>query len=146
MKLTMLSYLKVKLAEMIMDCPVCKSAMIVLELDEVEVDYCTDCEGIWLDAGELELLLGGATQSDSLLASFQPAKTPERKRKCPICLKKMDKVLLGDAANKKELIDRCPKNHGLWFDRGELQEILKMGHFDNEGRVQTLLGGLFCAE
>jgi hypothetical protein len=142
----MLSYLKVKLAEMIMDCPVCKSAMIVLELDEVEVDYCTDCEGIWLDAGELELLLGGATQSDSLLASFQPAKTPERKRKCPICLKKMDKVLVGDAANKKELIDRCPKNHGLWFDGGELQEILKMGHFDNEGRVQTLLGGLFCAE
>ncbi|MHC5083719.1 MAG: zf-TFIIB domain-containing protein, partial [Planctomycetota bacterium] len=25
-----------------MDCPVCKTAMIVLELDEVEVDYCTD--------------------------------------------------------------------------------------------------------
>ena len=42
-----------------MDCPVCKdSAMIVLEMDEVEVDYCTECEGIWLDAGELEILLG----------------------------------------------------------------------------------------
>ena len=32
-----------------MDCPVCKNAMIVLELAEVEVDYCTDCSGIWLD-------------------------------------------------------------------------------------------------
>ena len=94
----MLSYLKVKLAEIIMDCPVCKSAMIVLELDEVEVDYCTDCEGIWLDAGELELLLGGAAASDALLGSFQSAKTAEQKRKCPICLKKMDKVLVGDAA------------------------------------------------
>ena len=96
-----------------MDCPVCKqSAMIVLELDEVEVDYCCDCEGIWLDAGELELLLGGASQSEALLASFQPADTPEQKRKCPICLKKMDKVLIGNA-DMQELIDRCGHNHGL---------------------------------
>ncbi len=41
-----------------MDCPVCKNAMITLELQEVEIDYCIDCGGIWLDAGELELLLG----------------------------------------------------------------------------------------
>ena len=26
------------------------------------------------------------------------------------------------------------------------QEVLKMGHFDEEGRVRNLLGGLFCAE
>jgi len=129
-----------------MDCPVCKSAMIVLELDEVEVDYCTECEGIWLDAGELELLLGGATQSEALLASFQPEKTDEKRRKCPICLRKMDKVLVGDAAGGQELIDRCGKAHGLWFDRGELQNVLKMGQFDDEGRIRTLLGGLFCAE
>ena len=129
-----------------MDCPVCKSAMIVLELDEVEVDYCCDCEGIWLDAGELELLLGGASQSESLLTSFQPANTTEQKRKCPICLKKMDKVLVGETEGKQELIERCAKNHGLWFDGGELQQVLKMGNFDDESRVQTLLGGLFCAE
>ena len=129
-----------------MDCPVCKSAMIILELDEVEVDYCTDCEGIWLDAGELELLLGAATVSQALLTSFQPAKTNEKKRKCPICLKKMDKVLFADTADKQELIDRCPKKHGLWFDRGELQRVLKMGRFDDEGRVRTLLGDLFCTE
>jgi Zn-finger nucleic acid-binding protein len=41
-----------------MDCPVCQDAMITLELSDVENDYCTDCGGIWLDAGELELLLG----------------------------------------------------------------------------------------
>ena len=42
-----------------MDCPVCKeSAMVTLELNDVEIDYCMQCEGIWLDAGELEILLG----------------------------------------------------------------------------------------
>ena len=31
--------------------------MITLELEDVEIDHCLDCGGIWLDAGELELLL-----------------------------------------------------------------------------------------
>ena len=129
-----------------MDCPVCKdAAMIVLELDEVEVDYCTDCEGIWLDAGELELLLGDAAGTESLLRSFQAANTPETKRKCPICLRKMDKVLVGSEGTSQELIDRCGHNHGLWFDRGELQNVLKMGNFDDEGRIKALLGDLFCS-
>ena len=130
-----------------MDCPVCKtSAMIVLELDEVEVDYCTECQGIWLDAGELELLLGGAAGAESLIKSFQEAKTDEKRRKCPICLRKMDKVHVGEPGGKQELIDRCAHNHGLWFDRGELENILKLAHFDDAGRVKQLLGGLFSYE
>ena len=130
-----------------MDCPVCKdSAMIVLELDEVEVDYCTECEGIWLDAGELELLTGGAAGAEALLESFKTAETSEKKRKCPICLRKMDKVHVGDVEGKQELIDRCAHNHGLWFDRGELQNVLKLAQFDDNGRIKALLGNLFCSE
>ena len=37
-----------------MECPRCKSAAVILELAGVEIDYCPDCGGIWLDAGELE--------------------------------------------------------------------------------------------
>jgi Zn-finger nucleic acid-binding protein len=40
-----------------MNCPTCKSAMITLELAEVEVDHCVHCGGIWLDTGELEVLM-----------------------------------------------------------------------------------------
>ena len=40
-----------------MECMVCQEPMIVLELDDIEIDYCVICAGIWLDAGELELLL-----------------------------------------------------------------------------------------
>ena len=53
---------------------------------------------------------------------------------------------VGAADEQREILDRCKKQHGLWFDRGELQTILKMGHFDDEGRVELLLGGLFHAE
>ncbi|MCI0498339.1 MAG: zf-TFIIB domain-containing protein [Planctomycetales bacterium] len=129
-----------------MDCPICKTAMIVLELEEVEIDYCTQCAGIWLDAGELELLLDNADRADSLLRSFTVAKADEKKRKCPICLKKMEKVRVGSDEDRPELIDRCPKNHGLWFDRGELQEVLRRGHFDDAGRIRRLLGDLFFSE
>lgn len=126
-----------------MDCPVCQQAMIVLELDEVEVDYCTACKGIWLDAGELELLLGGAEAALSLMGSFSTAETAEAARKCPICRKKMEKVSAGPSGGKRELLDRCKKEHGLWFDRGELQAILAIGHFDDAGKVKQLLGDLF---
>jgi Zn-finger nucleic acid-binding protein len=126
-----------------MNCPTCKKAMIVLELEEVEVDYCTTCQGIWLDSGELELLLEDAAHAGQVLQSFTPAVTEEKTRKCPICLKKMEKVRVGQAGDQQELIDRCPKQHGLWFDRGELQKVLQMGKFDEDGKIRRLLGDLF---
>ena len=130
-----------------MDCPVCRTAMIVLELDEVEVDYCTDCQGIWLDAGELEILLEDTAAAARVMKSLEPAQSAEHRRKCPICRKSMDKVLIGKTTEQnQELIDRCPKGHGLWFDRGELQQVVKMGRFDDDGKVQNLLGGLFLTQ
>ena len=125
-----------------MECPVCKMPMIVFELDEVETDYCTECQGIWLDAGELEILLEDADQTRRLLDSFQPADTDEALRPCPICRKSMQKVLLGHG-DEAELIDRCRKSHGLWFDRGELVDVLKQGAFDSDGKVARLLHEMY---
>jgi len=34
-----------------MICPVCKKPMLVLELQQIEIDYCQECGGIWLDEG-----------------------------------------------------------------------------------------------
>lgn len=115
-----------------MDCPVCKEVMVVLELNEVEIDHCLACGGIWLDAGELDLLLEDSEQKERLLASFEvDEKAQEAKRKCPICLKKMNKVLCG--RDKKVRIDRCREKDGIWFDKGELFEIIKMGTFRARG-------------
>lgn len=125
-----------------MDCPLCREAMIVLELDEVEIDHCISCGGIWLDAGELELLLENSDEKDSLLSFFKVAKnTKERPRKCPICLRRMEKVLCG--TDKEILIDKCRRNDGIWFDTGELEEIIKMGSFGKDNRVLNLLKDMF---
>ena len=117
--------------------------MITFELEEVEVDYCTDCAGIWLDAGELELLLGSDEQAKQLLSSFKIDKNcTEKPRKCPICRKKMQKIIVG-GSKPPLLLDKCPKADGLWFDQGELQDVLSRATLDKANKIQKLLADIF---
>lgn len=127
-----------------MDCPVCKqSAMITLELNEVEIDYCMRCEGIWLDAGELEMLLGDIKKSQELINSFKvDSDTAEKVRKCPICYKKMQKIVVG-STEPKLLIDKCRKGDGLWFDKGELHDIVEKAQLDENNKIKALLTDMF---
>lgn len=125
-----------------MNCVTCNQPLIVLELQEVEIDYCLACGGIWLDAGEIELLLDDRREADILLQHL--GSTPDRfvgKRKCPICLKKMEIVSIG--SDMKVQIDRCRDNHGLWFDRGELTEVLSIFDPDKHSKIHELLREMF---
>ncbi|RJQ21457.1 MAG: hypothetical protein C4560_04005 [Nitrospiraceae bacterium] len=37
-----------------MRCPKCGMELIEIDYKEIKVDKCSECEGIWLDAGELD--------------------------------------------------------------------------------------------
>lgn len=124
-----------------MDCPNCNNAMIVLQMQEVEIDLCVDCEGIWLDSGELEILLQDADRAKELLGSFDVISTDEKARKCPICLKRMEKISAGSV-----VLDRCKRGDGLWFDKGELKSILDNARLDPEHRIQKFLRDIFKSE
>ena len=126
-----------------MDCPVCKTAMITLELSDVEIDHCLDCGGIWLDSGELEMLLDDPAKASQMLESFiEESDHSERVRKCPICLKSMVKV---SAAGEKPaiLLDKCKKGHGLWFDAGELEAICTSAKLDEDSKIVGILADMF---
>jgi Zn-finger nucleic acid-binding protein len=126
-----------------MNCPACKSAMITLELADVEVDHCVHCGGIWLDTGELEVLMDDPLKAKHLLDSFREvAAAVEQPRKCPICERKMAKILVGRSPPPL-LIDKCRQMDGLWFDKGELQDILDRGELDKDNRIQCLLADMF---
>ncbi len=107
-----------------MICPNCNSQMIVLELNQIEIDYCTSCESIWLDKGEIELLL---SESANRGVKFSVIKheilSREKKLKCPMCSKKMNNVKIAEAV--EVIIDRCKADEGYWFNKGELQKVLK---------------------
>lgn len=53
-----------------MKCPTCVGATLVMsERQGVEIDYCPQCRGVWLDRGELDKLLERA-------AAQSPAQQP----------------------------------------------------------------------
>jgi Zn-finger nucleic acid-binding protein len=137
-----------------MICPVCKNDMIVVEYHNIELDYCNSCKGVWFDYGELELLLKsyGLEEPkaffDGILNS-QEAVASEKKRNCPICGHKMKKTAIG--GQPEILIDVCRDEHGLWFDGGEVTQLI--GHLagehpperDSKGHIISFLGEVFGA-
>ncbi len=129
-------------------CPVCKKTdMAVLELHGIEIDYCFSCAGIWLDEGELELMLEESEKKEEIVASFKELKDcecSEAKRPCPICGKKMLKVEI-EAGDKIVLIDKCPDNHGLWFDHGELFDVINSSVTDEDNPVLSFLRDIFMS-
>lgn len=38
-------------------CPVCKIDLIISDRQGVEIDYCPQCCGVWLDRGELDKII-----------------------------------------------------------------------------------------
>lgn len=126
-----------------MNCPVCSYPLIILELNQIEIDYCTSCHGVWLDEGELEILLRDAEAKDQLFNSLENVKeSREKKIKCPVCSKKMNKVAFGNM--NIITLDECPKKHGLWFNKGELKSVVELGSFDKEDRIVKLLTEMFA--
>src|SRR4030042_942636 len=135
-------------------CPVCKYDMIVVEYHNIELDYCNSCKGVWFDSGELELLLksqgleGAKPFLDGILNS-QEAASAEKKRRCPICGHKMKKTVIG--GEPEILIDICRDKHGLWFDGGEVAQLIR--HLagnnppkrDSKGQVSSFLEEVFGA-
>ena len=40
-----------------MKCPQCEETLIMTERQQVEIDYCPQCRGVWLDKGELDKII-----------------------------------------------------------------------------------------
>jgi Zn-finger nucleic acid-binding protein len=135
-------------------CPVCKDPMIIVEYQRIELDYCTTCLGVWFDAGEMELLTEHLSLDEETLSlheiwALPDAKVAEQPRKCQMCGKKMRKVYVGE--EPKVLLDICPNRHGIWFDSGEVSQVLgqlkgKDLAKEKHGRVINFLGVVFKAK
>lgn len=38
-------------------CPICQIGLVMSERQNIEIDYCPTCRGIWLDRGELDKII-----------------------------------------------------------------------------------------
>jgi len=149
-------------------CPVCKEDMFVLEFEQVEIDFCFTCKGVWLDSGELEIIgqRAGAFGGELLraLEEKQPLGVgqasapaggkaaviadanvhPTRKRRCPVCRRRLVQVHV--ETEPPIVVDRCPRGHGLWFDRGELSAVVAAAGAEEDNILARFLADLARGE
>jgi len=60
-----------------MPCPVCKVPLVMSERQGVEIDYCPQCRGVWLDRGELDKII------ERSAADLAPPPPPVQTRQAP---------------------------------------------------------------
>ena len=61
-----------------MECPVCKNVSLVMsERQGIEIDYCPNCRGVWLDRGELDKIIERSAGVAPAVAPAPPPRAPD---------------------------------------------------------------------
>lgn len=66
-----------------MKCPVDGEVLVISERNGVEIDYCPQCRGVWLDRGELDKIIDRSTDlpAPDQRENFAPNREVRKKRK-----------------------------------------------------------------
>lgn len=60
-----------------MNCPSCKIPLVMSERQGIEIDYCPQCRGIWLDRGELDKIIEKSNAFENQTAVNPPQNQPQ---------------------------------------------------------------------
>jgi uncharacterized protein len=111
-------------------CPKCDGGMESHVFDDVTIDRCTHCEGIWFDKGEEHAL------KDKGIAKAVDIGDPAVGRQwdfheedvdCPRCGKRMQK---GSDPEQPHIWYEFCEDHGLFMDAGEFKDYNKKNWVD----------------
>jgi len=131
-----------------MNCPKCAEILTKKYYKGMmEVDYCPNCRGMWLDFDELDELEDVAFNEDNFKGSLVHRET-DVAYQCPVCSLHLQEFQyrLYDLR-----LDYCAGRHGFWLDAGEderVLEIMRTQHDrlkrkkDAESEWKTVLRGL----
>ena len=59
-------------------CPVCKVGLAMSDRQGVEIDYCPQCRGVWLDRGELDKIIERSGGAESAARAPAPPPPPSQ--------------------------------------------------------------------
>jgi Zn-finger nucleic acid-binding protein len=107
-------------------CPRCQSRLVVREYAETTVDECDRCGGLFLAPAMMDRVVAARDLSTGLRLAL-PKRQAKRETavkyiNCPICNKLMNRQAFGRISGV--VVDVC-KSHGVWFDAGELSEVIQ---------------------
>lgn len=63
-----------------MKCPNCEETLIMTERQQVEIDYCPTCRGVWLDKGELDKIIERSAAAEQGTYGGQEKKNKGRRK------------------------------------------------------------------
>jgi len=111
-----------------LQCPGCQVKLVNTPVGGVDIHQCHSCGGLWLAKDRFEALAKARAQQNLNLPGQAtpsvplPSHTePVRYRKCPVCTRFMNRV--NYARISGVILDSC-RDHGLWFDKDELRQVL----------------------
>lgn len=81
-------------------CPVCRVDLMMSERQGVEIDYCPQCRGVWLDRGELDKVIERSAAAETSSALQQPAQQHRAPEREPPGYHKGDEYIGGDYRQK----------------------------------------------
>lgn len=116
------------------ECPRCKIKLQSLKIDTVAIRECERCGGFWSGVLEFENLCASKEQQATVIGFIgsyaHPNSTPPAISyvPCPDCKQLMNRSNF--ARSSGVIVDMC-KQHGVWFDAGELPKII--GFIDRGG-------------
>ena len=109
-------------------CPRCSVTLNDLTIDKILLKECEHCDGIWSDAETFEKICLDRDERSAAIAYFgaRPqsanSKIPIRYVACPECKQLMNRSNFARVSGV--IVDLC-KEHGVWFDCGELPKIVE---------------------
>jgi len=103
-------------------CPKCLHGMEEVQFDDITIDRCTHCEGLWFDGDEaLQLKVKAGAE---VIDKGNPKKGrfyDERDNiRCPRCLRPMEKT--ADWKQTHIWFESC-RDHGVFMDAGEFSDF-----------------------
>lgn len=106
-----------------MKCPNCQKDLINIEKNNLSLDFCSECKGIWFDAWEwedfAEAIKIDKENFNELVSSNNNLSFNEEWKRCPVCNRQMEKIKAYGL-----IIDRCIADGGIWFDGKEFLKVL----------------------
>jgi len=116
-------------------CPNCGGEFAPIKVGSVTVDRCKACDGLWLDARELEVVLAADHRAltSKRAESTAPANKSGKMGQCPRCGGTFIQ-LTNLRANVKT--DSCPVCYGVFLERAELDAF---DHPNLAGQVGQML-------
>jgi Zn-finger nucleic acid-binding protein len=106
-------------------CPRCGVRLHVRKYAQLDVDECDQCGGMFISPAMLDAIVASRDAPTGLhLALPKRAykqETTVQYVRCPWCTKTMNRSMFGRISGV--IVDVC-RDHGVWFDSGELNEVL----------------------